>query len=130
MQEKTPGRAGSESEDSRLVVWLSYYQFIEIAANRVARSATVEDFENALDEIDWQSLDAEMLYKYSTLIGYVYLKENRADWRRKVQILARKGGDRVGTRYFADNSDLFAALSVENAQPFDAGFHRKKPGKF
>lgn len=90
LRDKTPQRQSYEEVESKLGVWLSYYQFIEIAANRVLRSATVEDFENALDEIDWQSLDAEMLYKYSTLIGYVYLNEDRPDWQRKCKFWLEK----------------------------------------
>jgi len=61
----------------------AYLSLLKAATQRLCRKDNIEKFENSLEEIDW-SLLPESIQQYSLLlIGFIYLKEDQAEIRKK-----------------------------------------------
>lgn len=61
----------------------AYLTLLKAATQRLCRKDTIEKFENSLEEIDW-SLLPESIQQYSImLIGFIYLKEDQVEIRKK-----------------------------------------------
>lgn len=55
--------------------WEQYFQFVDLAARRIARNISIEKFETGLEDFEWSEIEHALIYRISGLAGYVYLKE-------------------------------------------------------
>lgn len=59
--------------------WLWYLGYLGVAANRLMRKITIEQFEMEIDNIEWEDLSEDLIYKVSGITGFVYLGEEDQD---------------------------------------------------
>ena len=70
--------------------WQWYFGFLKLGANRLKRVATVETFEKGIDDIEWDEIGAEFIYRVSATTGFVYLNEENPEKRNKARFWLQK----------------------------------------
>jgi hypothetical protein len=70
--------------------WEVYISFIEIAFRRVLRNVAIEQFEQQLDNLNWEVMDKDFLASISRLIGYVYMHEDQKEQAAKARLWLQK----------------------------------------
>ena len=55
--------------------WAAYFDFIKAIGKRIKRFGSIEEFEQMLDEIDWDNYDPAFIPRISGLVGFLYLNE-------------------------------------------------------
>lgn len=64
--------------------WMNtYFSLLQVATKRICRTASIEQFESTLEEIEWDQLPEDILQDSLLLTGYLYLQENLQDSRKK-----------------------------------------------
>lgn len=66
------------------------FSFIGMVGRRLFRHATIEEFEETIDELDWGDIDEAYIYRFSSLIGLTYLNESNASHYGRCQMWLRK----------------------------------------
>lgn len=70
--------------------WLWYLQYLKGGAARLKREATVETFEKAIDDIEWDEIGSEFIYRVSAVTGFIYLNEGNPEKRNKARFWLQK----------------------------------------
>ena len=70
--------------------WDQYLKLVPTAFSRLLRHISIEQFESSIDEIQWKSLSKDFIASISTILGYVYLREDEADQKIKSRIWLQK----------------------------------------
>ena len=55
--------------------WLWYLGYVRVAAKRLVRHITIEQWELEIDNIEWDELNEQLIKKISGVTGFVYLNE-------------------------------------------------------
>ncbi len=55
--------------------WLWYLGYVRVAANRLTRHITIEQWEIEIDNIEWDELSDTLIKRISGITGFVYLNE-------------------------------------------------------
>ena len=65
----------SDSEKNAIVdpTFRMLLDLLDKAGQRIARQISLEDFNEAIDELEWNAIEKDAIYKFSGLIGYVFL---------------------------------------------------------
>jgi hypothetical protein len=117
-----------------LEAWQGYLTLARAAVGRCLRQHSLELFESAIDDIDWDIFESGLITEISLLIGATYLEEDEAGRRLRARIWLQKawqeaeGPSRLGPllrmgRYYynTQNPDEAIALSdlVEQVKAVD-----------
>lgn len=70
--------------------WLWYFSYLKGCADRLTRRGTIESFERAIDDIEWDEIGNEFIYRVSAVTGFVYLTETNPDKRNKARFWLQK----------------------------------------
>lgn len=70
--------------------WLWYFGYLKGCADRLMRRSTIESFERAIDDIEWDEIGNEFIYRVSAATGFVYLAETNPDKRNKARFWLQK----------------------------------------
>jgi hypothetical protein len=104
--------------------WEGYLTLARAAVGRCLREHSLEVFESAIDNIDWDLYDSDFIRELSLLIGTTYLEEDERGRRLRARIWLQKAWQeatgpsspgallRMGRYYYeTQNADEAAALS-------------------
>lgn len=83
----------SSHSDPRLLddaSWKGFMAFLHTAGNRLARHITIEQFEAAIDDLDWSGFETEFIPRYSGTLGLVYMQEADAARFNKARFWLQK----------------------------------------
>ncbi|MFM2375873.1 MAG: hypothetical protein RLZZ165_970 [Bacteroidota bacterium] len=70
--------------------WLWYFKYLAGGAARLMRKASIEAFEKEIDDIEWDAIGSEFIYRVSTITGFVYLNETNPEKRSKARFWLQK----------------------------------------
>ena len=101
--------------------WMWYLGYINSASKRLQRNITIEAFELEIDEIEWDELDDEFIYRVSGVTGFVYLNEEDPSKFNKARFWFGKAIAEVdqagGLVYFINLADFYlASPNADNAK--------------
>ncbi|MEM7040788.1 MAG: hypothetical protein AAF570_27750, partial [Bacteroidota bacterium] len=61
--------------------WMWYLGYLAQSVRRLQRNITIEEFEREIDDIEWDELEEDFIYKVSGISGFVYLNETeKSKW--------------------------------------------------
>ncbi|MEM6273543.1 MAG: helix-turn-helix domain-containing protein, partial [Bacteroidota bacterium] len=110
--------------------WRWYLNYLHTAANRLQRIITIETFEREIDDIEWDELEEQFIYRISGVTGYVYLNEEDSTKFSKSRHWLQKAISEVdmaeGLVFFLNIADYYLAnpISEHTARILDS--HIKK----
>jgi hypothetical protein len=70
--------------------WQWYFSYLHAGALRLKREATVESFEKGIDDIEWDEIGSEFIYRVSAATGFIYLNEENPEKRNKARFWLQK----------------------------------------
>jgi hypothetical protein len=70
--------------------WQWYFGYVKGGSARLMREATVETFEKNIDDIEWDEIGSEFIYRVSAVTGFVYLNEENPEKRNKARFWLQK----------------------------------------
>jgi hypothetical protein len=70
--------------------WLWYFAYLQGCNARLMRKGTIESFERAIDDIEWDEIGSDFIYRVSAITGFVYLNEGKADKSNKARFWLQK----------------------------------------
>jgi DNA-binding protein YbaB len=70
--------------------WLWYFNYLKGCADRLMRKGTIETLERNIDDIEWDEIGSEFIYRVSAINGYVYLNESNPDKVNKARFWLQK----------------------------------------
>lgn len=70
--------------------WQWYFNYVKGCGERLMRKATIESFERAIDDIEWDEIGNDFIYRVSAITGYVYLNEGNPEKRNKARFWLQK----------------------------------------
>lgn len=70
--------------------WNQFLELMSVAFLRLIRHKSREDFEEQISNLDWSSISGDFISTFSTIIGYVYLKERDSDQNVKSRLWLQK----------------------------------------
>jgi hypothetical protein len=70
--------------------WLWYFAYLQGCNSRLMRKGTIESFERAIDDIEWDEIGSDFIYRVSAITGFVYLNESNPDKSNKARFWLQK----------------------------------------
>jgi hypothetical protein len=70
--------------------WQWYLAYLKGCALRLKREANVESFEKNIDDIEWDEIGSEFIYRVSAATGFIYLNEENPEKRNKARFWLQK----------------------------------------
>jgi hypothetical protein len=70
--------------------WLWYFAYLHGCNARLMRRGTIEAFERGIDDIEWDEIGSDFIYRVSAITGFVYMNENNADKSNKARFWLQK----------------------------------------
>ena len=70
--------------------WIWYFKYLQGGSARLMRKATIESFERAIDDIEWDEIGSEFIYRVSAITGFVYQNETNAGKSNKARFWLQK----------------------------------------
>ncbi|MBL0015931.1 MAG: hypothetical protein IPP17_05685 [Bacteroidetes bacterium] len=67
-----------------------YFKYLQGGSARLMRKATIESFERAIDDIEWDEIGSEFIYRVSAITGFVYQNETNAGKSNKARFGFKK----------------------------------------
>lgn len=70
--------------------WQWYLAYLNGCSARLMRKGTIETFERAIDDIEWDEIGSEFIYRVSAITGFVYLNESNPEKSNKARFWLQK----------------------------------------
>jgi hypothetical protein len=70
--------------------WQWYFNYLKGCADRLMRKGTIETLERNIDDIEWDEIGSEFIYRVSAVTGFVYLNESNPDKVNKARFWLQK----------------------------------------
>ncbi len=90
VEKRLGGLKGAGSVGIDIAGWQWYFGYLQSAAARLKRQSTIETFEREIDDIEWDEIGSEFIYKVSSITGFVYLNESNPDKKNKARFWLQK----------------------------------------
>jgi hypothetical protein len=98
--------------------WRWYLNYLNTAANRLQRVITIESFEREIDDIEWDELDEQFIYRISGVTGYTYLNEEDPSKFSKARHWLQKAISEVdlaeGLVFYLNIADFYLANPIND----------------